>query len=59
MTVIYSADQVVTSFGNSDLLEPGNVEHLDKPLFLPGHGVENPADVIHDDEEYRYVVAAN
>ena len=39
-----------------DLLEPGNMEHLNQPLFLLGHGVENPADGIHGDEEYLYVV---
>jgi hypothetical protein len=40
----------------SDLLEPANMEHLDQPLFLLGHGVENPADGIHGDEECLYVV---
>ncbi|WP_144906622.1 hypothetical protein [Halobellus captivus] len=40
----------------SDLLEPDNMEHLDQPLFLLGHGVENPANGIHGDEEYLYVV---
>jgi hypothetical protein len=40
----------------SDLLEPANMEHLDQPLFLLGHGVENPTDGIHGDEEYLYVV---
>jgi len=40
----------------SDLLEPDNMEHLDQPMFLLGHGVENPADGIHGDEEYLYVV---
>ena len=40
----------------ADLLEPGNMEHLDQPLFLLGHGVENPADGIHGDEEYLYIV---
>jgi len=33
----------------ADLLEPSNMEHLDQPLFLLGHGVENPADGIHGD----------
>lgn len=32
------------------------MEHLDQPLFLLGQGVENPADGIHGDEEYLYVV---
>ncbi|MXR43003.1 hypothetical protein GRX01_16855 [Halobaculum sp. WSA2] len=40
----------------SDLLDPDNMKHLDQPLFLLGHGVENPADGIHGDEEYLYVV---
>ena len=40
----------------ADLLEPSNIEHLDQPLFLLGHGVDNPADGIHGDEEYLYVV---
>ena len=40
----------------SDLLELANMEHLNQPLFLLGHGVENPADGIHGDEEYLYVV---
>jgi hypothetical protein len=39
-----------------DLLEPANIEHLDQPLFLLGHGIENPAGGIHGDEEYLYVV---
>ena len=40
----------------ADLLDPANMEHLDQPLFLLGHGVEDPADGIHGDEEYLYVV---
>jgi hypothetical protein len=40
----------------ADLLEPDNMEHLDQPMFLLGHGIENPADGIHGDEEYLYVV---
>jgi len=40
----------------ADLLDPANMTHLDQPLFLLGHGVENPADGIHGDEEYLYVV---
>jgi len=39
-----------------DLLKPNNMEYLDQPLLLLGHGVENPADGIHGDEEYLYVV---
>lgn len=40
----------------SDLLKPENMEHLDQSMFLLGHGVENPADAIHGDEEYLYIV---
>ena len=40
----------------ADLLEPANMEHLDQPLFLLGNGIENPADGIHGDEEYLYIV---
>lgn len=40
----------------ADLLDPANMAHLDQPLFLLGHGIENPADGIHGDEEYLYVV---
>jgi hypothetical protein len=40
----------------SDFLDPDNMEHLDQPVFLLGHGVEDPADGIHGDEEYLYVV---
>ena len=32
------------------------MEHLDQPLFLLDHGVENPTDGISSDEEYLYVV---
>jgi hypothetical protein len=40
----------------ADISNPANMEHLDQPMFLLGHGVENPADGIHGDEEYLYVV---
>jgi hypothetical protein len=40
----------------ADFLEPANMDHLDQPLFLLGHGVEDPADGIHGDEEYLYVI---
>ncbi|MFA9418356.1 hypothetical protein [Natrinema sp. HArc-T2] len=39
-----------------DLLDPSNMAHLEQPLFLLGHGVENPANGIHGDEEYLYIV---
>jgi len=40
----------------ADLLDPANMEHLDQPMFLLGHGIENPDDGIHGDEEYLYVI---
>ena len=49
-------ERTISADQPSDLLEPANMEHLDQPLFLLGHGVENPADGIHGDEEYLYVV---
>lgn len=38
------------------LTEPASFEHLNQPPFLLGHGVENPSDGIHGDEEYLYIV---
>ena len=32
------------------------MEHLDQPMFLLGHGIENHNDGIHVDEEYLYVI---
>jgi hypothetical protein len=49
-------DRTIDAAQPADLLEPTNMKHLDQPLFLLGHGVENPADGIHGDEEYLYVV---
>jgi len=49
-------DRSIRADDPADLLNPANMEHLDQPLFLLGHGVENPADGIHGDEEYLYVV---
>lgn len=40
----------------SEVLDSANMEHLDQPLFLLGHGIENPTTGIHGDEEYLYVV---
>ncbi|WP_340099192.1 hypothetical protein [Salinibaculum salinum] len=40
----------------ADLLEPSNMEHLNQPLSLLGHGIKNPADGIPGDEEFLYVV---
>jgi hypothetical protein len=33
------------------------MSHLSQPLFLLGHGVEDPRAGIHGDKEYLYVVA--
>jgi hypothetical protein len=49
-------EQTIDAAQPADLLDPTNMEHLNQPLFLLGHGVENPADGIHGDEEYLYVV---
>ena len=49
-------DRSIHADQSSDLLKPTNMEHLDQPLFLLGRGVENPADGIHGDEEYLYIV---
>ena len=49
-------DRSIRAEQPSDLLDPSNMEQLDQPMFLLGHGVENPADGIHGDEEYLYVV---
>jgi hypothetical protein len=38
------------------MTDPASFEHLDQPRFLLGHGIENPADGIHGDEEFLYVV---
>ncbi len=39
-----------------DLLALSNMVHLEQPLFLLGHGVENPVNSFHGDEEYLYIV---
>ena len=49
-------DRSIQAEQPSDLLDPSNMEQLDQPMFLLGHGVENPVDGIHGDEEYLYVV---
>jgi hypothetical protein len=49
-------DRTIDASQPADLLDPSNMEHLDQPLFLLGHGVENSTDGIHGDEEYLYIV---
>jgi hypothetical protein len=41
----------------ADVCDPARMHHLSQPLFLLGHGVEDPRAGIHGDEEYLYVVA--
>jgi len=41
----------------ADVCDPSRIQHLSQPLFLLGHGVEDPRAGIHGDEEYLYVVA--
>ena len=41
----------------ADVCDPSRMQHLSQPLFLLGHGVEDPRAGIHGDEEYLYVVA--
>ncbi|WP_248895425.1 hypothetical protein [Haloplanus halobius] len=50
------SERTIDAVQPADLLDPANMEHLDQPLYLLGHGVEDPADGIHGDEEYLYVV---
>jgi len=49
-------DRSIRADAPADLLDPANMVHLDQPLFLLGHGVEDPADGIHGDEEYLYEI---
>ena len=49
-------DRTIDAAQPADRLVPSNIEQLDQPRFLLGHGVGNPGDGIHGDEEYLYVV---
>ena len=40
----------------ADFLEMANMEHLGQPLLLLRQRIKSPADGIHGDEEYLYVV---
>lgn len=40
----------------TDLLDLENFKELGQPMFMFGHGVENPEDGLHGDEEYVYLV---
>lgn len=50
------SERTIDAAQPADLLKPANMGYLDQPLFLLGRGVENPADGIHGNEEYLYVV---
>ncbi|ELZ33810.1 hypothetical protein [Halorubrum distributum] len=41
----------------ADVCDPSRMQHLSQPLFLLGHGVEDPRAGIHGDEEYLYMVS--
>lgn len=47
----------VTATTPAEVCDPHRMEGLTQPLFLLGHGVEDPTSGIHGDEEYLYVVA--
>lgn len=49
-------DRTVDAAEPGDVVDPATMTHLDQPLFLLGHGVEDPRDGIHGDEAYLYVV---
>jgi hypothetical protein len=52
----HAPDRSIRADDPADISNPTNLEHLDQPMFLLGNGVENPADGIHGDEEFLYVV---
>ncbi|OYR49675.1 hypothetical protein DJ73_17365 [Halorubrum sp. Ea1] len=41
----------------ADVCDPSRMQHLSQPLFLLGHGLEDPRQGIHGDEAYLYIVA--
>ena len=51
------ADRRVDAHSPADVCEPSRMQHLSQPLFLLGHGIEDPRFGIHGDEEYLYIVA--
>ena len=52
-----AADQRLDAHSPADVCQPSRMQHLSQPLFLLGHGIEDPRVGIHGDEEYLYVVA--
>jgi hypothetical protein len=41
----------------ADVCDPSRLQHLSQPLFLLGHGIEEPRQGIHGDEAYLYIIA--
>lgn len=52
----YDPERSIRALAPEALTDPASFDHLDQPMFLLGHGVENPAEGIHGDEEYLYVI---
>ena len=51
------ADRRIDASSPADVCDPTRLQHLSQPLFLLGHGIEDPRAGIHGDEEYLYLVA--
>ena len=51
------AGRRVDATSPADICNPTRMQHLSQPLFLLGHGIEDPRAGIHGDEEYLYIVA--
>ncbi|CDK39383.1 hypothetical protein [Halorubrum sp. AJ67] len=51
------AGQRLDAHSPADVCQPSRMQHLSQPLFLLGHGIEDPSSGIHGDEEYLYIVA--
>lgn len=52
----YKEGNILVPGEPTDLLNLENFEELGQPMFMFGHGVENPEDGLHGDEEYVYLV---
>lgn len=53
-----SPDRRIAAATPADVCDLAAMKHLNQPLFLLGHGIEDPRHGIHGDEEYLYVVEA-
>ena len=51
------ADLRIDATSPADVCDPVRMQHLSQPLFLLGHGIEDPRQGIHGDEAYLYIVA--